>query len=267
MSLAGDAAFALYSMIAFATAWCFLRLSPAIEAPVGPSEPADSVRRAVPNPASNSTRQSVLRLIGIKPLTYRSTRGPRLPASVRRLAGLFAVDAFAGGLAVQAILAWWLRHRFNASLSDLGLLFFAANLLPALAQLAAPRLVKRHGLLPAILVPHLASNLLLACIPLAPDFTTAVVLLLARQTLSKIDVPARQAFTAALVGPEHRTAAASLTTVARSVAVSASPMAATALLAEPLAALGAPLLLGAALAIGYDVAMWRSFRSAPAAPG
>jgi MFS family permease len=267
MSLAGDAAFALYSMIAFATAGCFLRLSPAIEAPIGETEPADSVMRAVSNPASHSTRQSVLRLTGIRPLAHRSTHRPRLPASVRRLAGLFAVDAFAGGLAVQAILAWWLHHRFNASLSDLGLLFFAANLLPALAQLAAPRLVKRHGLLPAILVPHLASNLLLACIPLAPDFTTAVVLLLARQTLSKIDVPARQAFTAALVGPEHRTAAASLTTVARSVAVSASPMAATALLAEPLAALGAPLLLGAALAIGYDVAMWRTFRSAPAAPG
>jgi MFS family permease len=234
-SLAGDAAFALYSMIAFATAGLFLRLSPDIEAPRHgkSSRPAPAVRPG------------------------------RLPAGVHRLAGLFAVDAFAGGLAVQAILAWWFHHRFGASMSDLGLVFFAANLLPAVSQLAAPRLVLRHGLLPAMLVPHLVSNLLLACVPLAPNFTTAVALLLARQTLSKIDVPARQAFTAALVGPEHRTAAASLTTVARSVAVSVSPIAATALLAGPFAALGAPLLLGATLAIGYDLAMWRSFRSAP----
>ncbi|MBS2539958.1 hypothetical protein KGQ20_45175 [Catenulispora sp. NF23] len=89
----------------------------------------------------------------------------------------------------------------------------------------------------------------------------AVVLLLARQALSKIDVPARQAFTAALVGPEHRTAAASLTTAARGVAVSVSPLAATLLLTGSSVALGGPLLVGAALAVGYDLAMWRSFRT------
>jgi MFS family permease len=173
---------------------------------------------------------------------------------------LFAVDAFAGGLVVQAILAGWLHHRFGADRTDLGLVFFAANLLPALAQTWAPRLVARHGLLPAMLVPHLASNVFLALIPLAPDLGTAVVLLLLRQTLSKLDVPARQAFTATLVEPEHRTSAASVTTAARGVAVSVSPIAASMLLTGPFAVLGAPLLAGATLAIAYDLAMWRSFR-------
>jgi len=278
-SLAGDAAFALYSVLGFATAMLFLRLSPAIEAPgrgakaasdEAPATRADSepggylralmrgaacARRLVPRPSAPpgpSTRPR-----------RNSTPIQRVPAPVRRLACLFALDAFAGGLAVQAILAWWFHQRFGASLTDLGLVFFGANLLPALAQLAAPRLVSRHGLLPAMLVPHLASNVFLACIPLAPDFGTAIVLLLARQTLSKIDVPARQAFTAALVGAEHRTAAASLTTAARSVAVSASPLAATALLSGSLAVLGAPLVVGAVLAIGYDLVMWRTFRSTP----
>jgi hypothetical protein len=112
-------------------------------------------------------------------------------------------------------------------------------------------------------VPHFVSNLVLACIAFAPGLGSAVALLLIRQTLSKIDVPARQAFTAAIVQPADRTAAASMTSIARSVAVSISPIAATALFTGPLGAVGAPLLLGAALAIGYDVTIWRTYRSTP----
>ncbi len=244
-SLAGDAAFALYSIIAFTTGFLFLRLSAAAEPSAGP-------------PAGSPTNAA---LPSVDPEALAAHTPTRLPGPVRRLACLFAVDAFAGGLAVQAILAWWFHHRYGATATDLGLIFFAANLLPAAAQLAAPLIVSRHGLLPAMLVPHLASNIFLACIPLAPDLGDAVVLLLARQALSKIDVPARQAFTAALVGPEHRTAAASLTTAARGVAVSVSPLAATLLLTGSSVALGGPLLVGAALAAAYDLAMWRSFRA------
>ncbi|MCW2938445.1 MAG: transporter [Actinomycetia bacterium] len=229
----GDAAFALYALLAASTVVLFLRLSPAVEAPPRPADEA------------------------------KSTTTARLPRPVRRLAGLFAVDAFAGGLAVQAVLAWWFAHRYGATTAQLGLVFFAANLLPALAQLAAPKLAARRGLLAAMLVPHFASNLVLACVPFAPNLGGAVALLLLRQTLSKIDVPARQAFTAAVVHPSDRTAAASMTSVARSIAVSISPIAATALLTGPLGLAGAPLLLGAALAIGYDITVWRTYRSSP----
>jgi hypothetical protein len=72
-------------------------------------------------------------------------------------------------------------------------------------------------------------------------------------------------FTAAIVAPEERTAAASLTTVARSVAVSASPLTSSLMLSGPLIACGAPLLLGGGLAIVYDLTMWRTFRCFPLA--
>jgi hypothetical protein len=114
-----------------------------------------------------------------------------------------------------------------------------------------------------MLVPHFVSNVLLLCVPVAPTFDLAATFLLLRQALSKIDVPARQAFTAAIVRPEERTAAASLTTVARSVAVSASPLTSSLLLSGPLIASGAPLLMGGALAIAYDLTMWRAFRGVP----
>ncbi|GAA2287515.1 MFS transporter [Nonomuraea roseoviolacea subsp. roseoviolacea] len=233
---AADAAFALYALLAVCTVLLFWRLSPEAEAP--------------PSPRHRQGRHRV-----------------RVPGPVRRLAALFALDAFSGGLAVQSILAWWFAQRYGATSAQLGLVFFAANLLPALAQLTAPFLASRRGLLAAMLLPHLAANLLLAAIPFAPTLGSAVTLLLLRQTLSKIDVPARQAFTAAIVPPAHRTTAASMTSVARSVAVSVSPLAATTLFTGALVILGAPLLIGAALGIGYDITLWCAYRAAPMAEG
>jgi hypothetical protein len=166
---------------------------------------------------------------------------------------------------VQAILALWFQQRFGATDAQLGFLFFGANLLPALSQAIAPALVARYGLLATMLVPHAVSNLLLLCVPWSATFAWAATALWTRQALSKIDVPARQAFTAAVVTPAERTAAASLTTVARSIAVSASPLTSSAMLAGPMLACGAPFLLGGGLALAYDVTMWRSFRGIAAA--
>ena len=200
--------------------------------------------------------------------TARNRRSPgktALSPLMCKLACLFAVDGFAGGLAVQAILALWFQQRFGATDAQLGILFFGANLLPALSQAVAPALVVRYGLLGTMLVPHAVSNLLLLCVPWSPTFGWAAAALWTRQALSKIDVPARQAFTAAVVTPAERTAAASLTTVARSIAVSASPLTSSAMLAGPMITCGAPFLLGGGLALAYDVTMWHSFRDVAAA--
>jgi MFS family permease len=237
---AGTTAFLGYAALAGLIGLLFLTLTPAAEAqPPTPHPVADVVQ-----PVPTSVRE-------------------RLSGRIRTLAALFAVDAFAGGLAVQAILALWLHQRYGASGAQIGLLFFAANLLPAVAQLTAPWLAGRGGLLPTMLVPHVLANLLLLLIPVAPSFGVAAGVLLARMALSKIDVPARQAFVAVIVPPRDRTAAASLTTVARSISVSVSPLASSLLLSGPLMALGAPLILGGAIGVGYDATMWRTFRRVP----
>ena len=167
----GDAAFLVYAALSAVIIALFRRLSPAVE----PAEGEPNAQRAQPS-VREGRRPS--------PLMYK-------------LAGLFAVDAFAGGLAVQAILALWFQQRFGATDAQLGILFFGANLLPALSQAVAPALVVRYGLLGTMLVPHAVSNLLLLCVPWSPTFGWAATALWTRQALSKIDVPARQAFTAA----------------------------------------------------------------------
>jgi hypothetical protein len=104
---------------------------------------------------------------------------------------------------------------------------------------------------------HLPSNVLLALIPLAPSLLVAVLLLLARSALSQMDVPARQAYVAALVDPAERTAAAGYTNAARHIVRPAGPALASVSMGM---ATGLPFLVAAGLKAVYDVALYVMFR-------
>ena len=125
---------------------------------------------------------------------------------------------------VQSLMVLFFHLRFGVSLVSLSVLFFAANLLSALSFLAAVPLARRFGLLNTMVFTHLPSNVLLILVAFAPTFPVAVVLLLLRQALSQMDVPTRQAYTMALVAPDERTAAASVTSLSRSVGSATSPV-------------------------------------------
>ena len=177
---------------------------------------------------------------------------------VMRLSGLFAVDSLAGGFVVQAYIAYWLSHRFNASTELVGGVFFAIGILQAVSFKAAVWLGTRVGLLNTMVFTHLPSNVLLAAIALAPNLGTAVALLLGRFALSQMDVPARQVYVASLVEPDERTAAAAYTNTARYVVRPAGPIAAGALLGAGLP--GAPFIIAGLAKCAYDVALYRIFR-------
>jgi predicted MFS family arabinose efflux permease len=176
---------------------------------------------------------------------------------VARLAALFAVDSLAGGLVVQAWIAYWLGARFGAPTSVIGVVFAAIGVLQAASFLAAPAIATRVGLLQTMVFTHLPSNLLLAAVPLAPSLPVAVGLLLARTCLSQMDVPTRQAYVMALVGPAERTAAAATTNTARYLVRPAGPA-----LAGLLAPVGMalPFLVAGATKSAYDLVLWRLFR-------
>ncbi len=179
---------------------------------------------------------------------------------VWRLTALFSVDALAGGLVVQSLMALFFHLRFGVSLTTLSALFFGANLLSALSFLAAVPLARRFGLLNTMVFTHLPSNVLLALVAFAPIFPVAAMLLLLRQALSQMDVPTRQAYTMALVDPEERTAAASFTSLARSLGSATSPVFSGLLLQGPLLVLGLPFVLSGALKAAYDLTLWSIFR-------
>ncbi len=177
---------------------------------------------------------------------------------VIRLAALFSIDAFAGGLVLNSLLALWLFQRFGLSLAAAGAFFFWAGLLSAFSQLAAPRVAERIALVNTMVFTHIPASIFLILAALADSLPWALGLLLARAALSQMDVPTRSAFVMAVVTPPERTAAASFTAVPRSLAAAVSPSLGGALLAAGW--LAAPLVACGALKIGYDLLLWRAFR-------
>ena len=182
---------------------------------------------------------------------------------VVRLAALFSVDAFAGGLVVNALMSLWLFERFGFTLAQAGAFFFWTGLLAAGSQLAAPAVARRFGLLNTMVFTHIPSSCCLIAAALVPDLHLTLALLFLRSALSQMDVPTRTAYVMAVVTPAERTAAASFTAVPRSLASAASPTLAGALMAGGL--LSAPLIACGALKIAYDLALLFSFRHMKAA--
>jgi len=177
---------------------------------------------------------------------------------VVRLAALFSIDAFAGGLVVNSLLALWLFQRFGLSLAQAGAFFFWAGLLSAASQFGAPALARRIGLLNTMVFTHIPASACLIAAAVAPSLPIALALLLVRSALSQMDVPTRTAYVMAVVTPGERTAAASFTAVPRSLAAALSPALSGALLAAGWMAL--PLVGCGVLKIVYDLVLWRAMR-------
>jgi MFS family permease len=188
------------------------------------------------------------RFIGI-----RRSRG-----TVAKLSALFGLDAFAGGLVVRSLVAYWFFLRWGLPPEQLAVIFFWVGILSGASLLAAGWLAERIGLLNTMVFTHLPSNVLLMLVPLAPTAGLAVALFLVRMSISQMDVPTRQSYTMAVVDPDERTATAGITNVARTTASAISP--AFAGMAFSAAALGLPFFIAGGLKILYDSRIYATFR-------
>jgi MFS family permease len=183
----------------------------------------------------------------------------RSRAVVLRLSALFALDAFAGGLVVQSLVAYWFHIRFGLEPGLIGAVFFGANLLAGVSALAAARLARRFGLLNTMVFTHLPSNLLLVLVPFMPNLPLVILVFLLRFSLSQMDVPTRQAYMLAVVSPEERSAAGGVANVARTIGAAASPMLAGLLLGST-SLLGGIFVLAGGLKVVYDLLLLARFR-------
>ncbi len=195
-----------------------------------------------------------------KPLSLaKSPLGLHLSGGVvARLSALFALDSFGGGFVVQSLLAYWFHLRFGTAPGSLGAIFFAANLLSGFSALLAARIASRIGLVRTMVFTHLPSNALLLLVPHMPSAELAILVLLARYSISQMDVPTRQSYVMAMVRPEERSAAAGVTGVARSTGASVSPLLGALCLASP-GWMSVPFYLAGSLKILYDLLLYRGF--------
>jgi hypothetical protein len=177
----------LYAALGIVLAFLFTRLSSAAE---------------VNSPGEGSAPPGTLKsILGIS----------RSRHVVAKLASLFALDSFAGGFVVQTFAAYWFYLRFGVDPAILGVIFFWANVFAGISALLASRLASRFGLINTMVITHLPSNILLIVVPLMPNLSLAVLVLLVRVSISQMDVPTRQSYTMAVVSAEERSAAAGIT--------------------------------------------------------
>jgi hypothetical protein len=177
---------------------------------------------------------------------------------VLRLTALFALDSFGGGFAIDSLLVLWLFLRFDMSLQAAGTVFFGTRTLAALSQLVSPKLAARFGLIETMVFTHIPANIFLILAAFMPNASLAVTFLLLRMSLSSMDIPARQSYVMAVVPPEERAAAASVTNVPRSLTAAISPLIAGSLL--QVSTFGWPLVIGGFLKIAYDLMLLAGFR-------
>jgi MFS family permease len=183
-------------------------------------------------------------------------------AVVLRLSGLFALDAFGGGFMVQSFAAYWFYLRFGVKPATLGGIFFGANIFGGVSALAASRLASRFGLVKTMVFTHLPSNVLLILVPLMPNLTLAILVLLLRFSISQMDVPTRQSYTMAIVRPEERSSAAGITGVARTTGAAIAPVFAGLLFARP-SLINLPFFIAGALKMTYDILLYIAFVRLP----
>jgi len=178
---------------------------------------------------------------------------------VLRLSALFAMDAFAGGFVLQSMVAYWFNVRFGIQAGLIGSIFFGANILAGISALLAVPLSKKIGLINTMVFTHIPSSMLLILVPIMPNLPLAIIVLLARFSISQMDVPTRQSYTLAVVAADERSAASGVTSIARSVGAAISPTLTGVFLSIP-GFLSAPFFLAGGLKIAYDLLLYRSFR-------
>lgn len=184
---------------------------------------------------------------------------PRGRPIVYSLAGLFSVDAFAGGLIINSLVVFYFSTQFHPAIDALGVVFFLSNLAAGGSLVLAAPLARRFGLVNTMVFSHIPSNLFLILLVFAPSFLVAASLWVARSTLSQMDVPTRQSYTQAVVPPGDRAAAAGYTTASRSFQAFGAPVTG-AFLAAGGPWISAPFALAGSVKLGYDLAVYTRFR-------
>ena len=190
------------------------------------------------------------------------TNAPRALTESRRvvykLSFLFSIDSLGTGFTTNAIFALWAFNKFDPAVSTLGAVFFISGVLAAFSSVISVSIAKRIGLVRTMVFTHIPSSFLLIGVVFMPNVWLAMTLYILRGLISQMDVPARQSYVMAVVKPEERAAAASITNVPRSLAAALPPIAAGWMLDH--SNFGWPLLVCAALKIISDLLLLAQFR-------
>ncbi|KAF4635969.1 hypothetical protein G7Y89_g2120 [Cudoniella acicularis] len=136
---------------------------------------------------------------------------------------LFALDAFASGLAPLSWVTFFFHDKFGLQSGKLGSLFFTTSIIAAISMLLASSIAKRFGNVKTMVFTHLPSAIFLALIPIPNSLPFAMLFVILRSCTQSMDVAPRSAFLAAVVLPNERTAIMGVINVVKTSAQSLGP--------------------------------------------
>jgi MFS family permease len=183
---------------------------------------------------------------------------PKSKKIVTKLSGLFAIDSFAGGFAIQSIVSFWFFTKFDIDLSIISYIFSIGSVLTAFSYIIAAKIADKIGLINTMVFTHIPSNILLILLAFAPTLEMAIVFYMIRMALSQMDVPTRQSYIVAVVEEDERTASAGITNLSRNIAQAISPSITGYIIG--ILSLSAPFVIGGLLKILYDIVLYINFR-------
>ena len=188
---------------------------------------------------------------------------PRIsPASrkiVAKLSTLFAIDSFASGLVPVSWMAVFFTSKFSMAAGPIGTLIFVTSLIAAASNLVSASIARHIGLLRTMVFTHLPSTVFLALIPAPSSKWLAMAFLALRCCTSTMDTAPRQAFLAAAVLNEERTAIMGAVNVIKTLAQSAGPAATGGFASR--GRIWISFVLAGALKATYDLSMLAMFWS------
>ncbi|KAF2109624.1 major facilitator superfamily MFS1 [Lophiotrema nucula] len=139
-----------------------------------------------------------------------------------RLLLLFTLDSFASGMASPSWLTYFFTTYHHVTPSALGTLFFTTNVLATLSNFAALPMARRLGPLKTMAFTHLPSAIFLGLIPVPRAGGVGTWLSMAflslRACTQSMDQAPRQAFLAAAVRNEERTAVLGVVNIVKTLA-------------------------------------------------
>ena len=177
---------------------------------------------------------------------------------VTKIALLGVVDNLGAGL-VGPLISYWFFRRFGVELKSLGFMFFLSYFFAALSFLAAPVLARYMGVVKTMAFSHGLASLIYLFLPLAPSFSIAAAMTVARSFLAYMDNPLRSSFIMGIVRPEDRGSAAGITTLSRHVPVAVSPTLSAYLMQA--FSLSVPIFIGGFLQLFHDCVFYVLFRN------
>ena len=191
----------------------------------------------------------------------RWTNPLKLPSRriIFTLTGLFSIDTLTTSMVHQTIVTAWFNTKFGLDSGDMGQVFFLSHALTAASMWIAAKLANKIGLLNTMVFTHIPSSLFFIGAIFAPTAWIAIVFWQLRAFMSQMDVPTKDSYTMAVVGPEERVAMASMHMVSRSATGAFGPTITTQV--WTVFAASVPFVASAVVKIAYDLSLYALFRN------